>query len=70
MGVIGVLIAILLPVGLLIVISSKYPTMIERRMEARDREQATSVMPRQSQTTIEIIKPDGTQMDNVYMQRN
>ncbi|WP_024645384.1 hypothetical protein [Pseudomonas syringae] len=60
--VLRALILILAPVGLFIFIASRYPSMIERRIEARASEQAVRVRPAPVESTLEIIMPDGKRM--------
>lgn len=60
--VLRVLIVILAPVGLIILIASRYPSMIERRVEARASGQAVRPQPPLVESTLEVIMPDGKRM--------
>ena len=59
----GVALAIFAPVAIILLVASQYPTMIERRVEARKAQaRAAQPAPRPAGTTLEIIMPDGKRL--------
>ena len=59
----GVALAIFVPVAIIRLVASQYPTMIERRVEARKAQaRAAQPAPRPAGTTLEIIMPDGKRL--------
>ncbi|MFP3863223.1 hypothetical protein SHV42_09735 [Pseudomonas capeferrum] len=64
-GTWGVALAIFAPVAIILLVASQYPTMIERRVEARKAQaqaRAAQPAPRPAGTTLEIIMPDGKRL--------
>ncbi|ATP51236.1 hypothetical protein CR512_18510 [Pseudomonas putida] len=62
-GSLGVAVAIFAPVGIILAVASQYPTMIERRVEARKAQaRVAQPAPRPAGTTLEIIMPDGQRL--------
>lgn len=59
MGLVPALLIICGPVAIMVLLSSRYPTMIERRVEANNRAKAAYVKPEPVETTLELITPDG-----------
>lgn len=59
----GVALAIFAPIAIILLVASQYPTMIERRVEARKAQaRAAQPAPRPAGTTLEIIMPDGKRL--------
>lgn len=62
-GPLGVLMVILVPVVILMLLASRYPSMIERRVEARKVQQRPAQAGAQpAGTALEIIMPDGKRL--------
>lgn len=62
-GPVGLLVAILVPVATIMLWASKYPNMIERRIEARKVQQRPAqVEARPAGAALEIILPDGKRL--------
>lgn len=59
----GVILLVFLSVAALLMLASRYPSMIERRVEARKaQQQAVQPERRVTETTVEIMLPDGRRL--------
>lgn len=59
----GAIVLVFLSVAAICLLASRYPSMIERRVEARKaQQQAVQPERRVSETTVEILLPDGRRL--------